>query len=178
MSDPKPRNITSLKDEIIKPIDSKDLNTAAQLACLEAGSWADAASALSVYKNRFEIQECVCLLFAIELYFKAVIMYEGAQQKGHKLFELFDHLKDEDKLIVKEGIVPDGRVCVEYGEEYIELNSFEEELKYISNDFVDLRYEFEKYTNGYPVVALKDFLKKLMNNAKRLAYKEIYNNDI
>ena len=94
MSDSKPRNITSLKDEKIGPIDSKDLNTAAQLACLEAGYWADAASALSVHKNRFEIQECICLLFSIELYFKAVIMSDGSQQKGHKLFDLFNHLKD------------------------------------------------------------------------------------
>ena len=58
-----------------------------------------------------------------------------------------------------------------------DYDSFEEALQGILNNFIDLRYEFDKFVNGQPIYIMRDFINKFEEAIKRLA-KEIYSNHI
>lgn len=60
--------------------------------------------------------------------------------------------------------------------EYIDLagdrfkgESFEKMLKFVSNDFVKLRYNYEKYVNGEPIYVFIGFILAVNENCQKLA---------
>lgn len=157
-------------------ISDKDLDQAAQFALLEAGSWDDAVSVLLQYKNRFSCQICVMAMYSIELYLKAILMAKGenvtTSKKGHDIESMFYSLNNEEQQKIKDGISPTGIDFSNLVGDYIKLDSFEKELKFISKDFIQLRYHYEVFMNGEPVYPYPGFVLPLRDNVRMLA-KEI-----
>ena len=52
---------------------------------------------------------------------------------------------------------------------YIKIESFEKMLEFVSNDFVNLRYNYEKYVNGEPIYTIKEFVLAVNENCQKLA---------
>lgn len=160
-------------------INEEDLIDAAKFAIMEASEWDDAIIALQKYGARFECQICVLLMYSIELYLKAIIMTKGIgiseKLKTHKVKELFNYLDESEQQIIKEGanlpIIDFGGFD---GEEYIRIDSFESALDFISNDFINLRYQFEKYVFGEPIYFLNKFVFKLRDDLKNIAKSTVY----
>nr|MBQ4454577.1 HEPN domain-containing protein [Clostridia bacterium] len=159
-------------------IRDEDLGRAAQYALLEAGEWDDAASVLQQYKNRFSCQICVMAMFSIELYLKAILMAKGinvtTDGKGHDIEGMILSLTPAEQEEIKTGITPSGSAFSNILGDYIDLDSFEKELKFISRDFIQLRYHYEKYMNGEPVYALQEFILALRDNVRKTAKKKVY----
>lgn len=160
-------------DRKYKNICDDDLGKAALFTILEAGEWDDAVSVLQQYKTRFRCQICVMALYSIELYFKALLMNKGINvtkdSKGHDIESMFYTLTDTERQIIKDGIRPSGIDFSNLVGDYINLDSFEKELKFISKDFIHLRYHYEKFMNGEPVYAYEGFVIALRNNLRKLA---------
>ena len=165
-------------DPQYKRISDRDLKTAAQFALLEAGGWDDAVSVLQQYDKKFDCQTCVMAMYSIELYLKAILMAKGinvtVNTKHHDIDDLFNKLSDSEQQKIKEGIIPSGIDLYDLMGDYIKLDTFESELAFISKDFVQLRYQYEKYMNGEPIYILQDFIIALRNNVRKLAKGIVY----
>ena len=166
-------------DPQFRKIDNEDLPKAAQFALLEAGTWDDSVSVLQQFKSRFCCQICVMAMYSIELYLKAILMAKGenvtANRKGHDIESMFYSLNEEEQNTIKDGIAPSGIDFSSMLGDYIKLDSFEKELKYISNDFVQLRYQYELFMNGKPIYIYQKFVLALRDNIRKLAKAIILN---
>ncbi len=154
-------------------IRDEDLGKAAQYALLEACEWDDAVLALLPNKKRFCCQICVMAMFSVELYLKAILMAKGTnvtnKEFKHKVECMFYALSASEQATVKSGITPTGVDVTNMIDDHIKLDSFEDKLKFISNDFIQLRYHYEKFMNGEPVYAFPDFILALRDNVRKLA---------
>jgi DNA-binding phage protein len=84
--------------------------------------------------------------FSIELFLKEILKSDGISKKGHKLDQLFGALKQERKM----------QIIKQTG---LDSQTFERDLRKISNAFVEWRYLFEK--NDIKIEW--QFLQKLSN---------------
>ncbi len=155
--------------------DSEDITANKEIAwCLfnEAIQWRDAAVALESFRKKyFDSQISVCLCFSCELYLKAIWVIEKGNlsfiyKEKHKLLELFKGLSAEAQNEIRSEIKLDKNVFKDF-DEWISFETFEDELSYVSNDFIDLRYEFEKYIFGENIIFLKAFLAKFNQNLEK-----------
>ena len=162
-----------VKSKTKLPIRNEDLDKAAQYALLEAGEWDDAILVLLQNKKRFYCQICVMAMYSVELYLKAILMAKGmnvtTNGKGHDVESMFYALSASEQATVKSGITPTGVDITNLIGDYIKLDSFENELKFISKDFIQLRYHYEKFMNGEPIYAFPDFILALRDNVRKLA---------
>ena len=92
--------------------------------------------------------------FSAELYLKGLLDFEGVSKKGHKLEELFNEISDK----LKNQIIS-----------LTSLNSqdFQNNLKKISNAFVEWRYLYEKDD----IQIIWCFLQKFSNAVKLISEK-------
>lgn len=77
------------------------------------------------------VPSIVCLAFAIEVGFKAILLGSNAPATGHRLDKLFEALpvEDREKVLFHSGV---------------ERTAFEQNLELVANAFVDWRYIYEK----------------------------------
>lgn len=146
-------------------IESDDnLDRAGQYAYMESNKWYDIANMLS---DEYASQKYICLLFSCELYLKAILMFNSVNASkrnySHDLFKMYNDLGNLDKEKIKNSIKIDSIIRNPITDETIEFESFDEELKHISNDFMYTRYEYEKFLNGFQIYILMDFVKSLSN---------------
>lgn len=150
-----------------------ELNDAAEFAVLEAYHWDDAVQVLMKYPKHFDSQICILSLLSLELYMKSILMSKGINvtkdYMGHKIYEMYIKLSEEEKTKIQKDVQIDRKEYLSLFGEHIIFNNFDEELKYISNDFVYLRYEYEKFMNGIAILTLPNFILKVTENAKILA---------
>ena len=158
-------------------ITNKSLQHAAGYAFIEAKKW-DTASEI-LYKNKsLRSQTCVNALFSIEMYLKSILLNLGinvtTEKYGHKIYDMYNRLDSNLKEKIKYQTRVDKKVNKSLFNEVIKFNSFEEELKYISNDFMYLRYEYEKFINGKQIITLTDFIMFLKLNCRKISTKIFY----
>ena len=144
-------------------IPENKLKKAAYLAKKEANRWREVALMLSS-NIRFDNEHDILLLLSSEIYLKAILFHEkGNISKGHKLNILFQqlpkHIQDEIKSNIdfKPIEISDFKTH-EKGSSY---ETFEEALDKISNDFVDLRYGYEKYVEDKSLIFLNGFISEI-----------------
>lgn len=156
-------------------ISDKKLQDAAAFAIVEADNWNRASNILFTNNNRLRSQTCVSALFAIELYLKSILLNMKInvtnEKFGHDIYSMYRKLDDELKNKIKKDIKIDCEVHKPLFDEVVRFNTFEEELEYISNDFMYLRYEYEKFLNGMTIITLTDFIMFLKDNCQKIAYK-------
>jgi alanine-alpha-ketoisovalerate/valine-pyruvate aminotransferase len=93
--------------------------------------------------------------FSIELILKALILQNGSTARGHKLFDLFQMLKvEEKKKIISSMCVPE--------------NLFYEKLKMASEAFVKWRYMYENSGLTEDISFLDNFSTQVYLLAKEL----------
>ncbi len=155
-------------------IKDEDLEKAAQYAIMEANDWRDAAKVLK--EENYSRQTCVLLLYSTEIYLKAIFMQKGInitnkenkKQFGHNIYNMYEKLDDSEKNRIKSNV----DLPVEYtdlaGDRFKE-ESFEKMLEFVSNDFVNLRYNYEKYVNGEPIYVFIGFILAVNENCQKLA---------
>lgn len=169
-------------------VEEKDLKSAAGYALIEAKKWSSVARMITT-KGYEKEQVCIQIL-AIEIYFKSILMCEGTNiskinnrkengHNAHHLYDLYNRMNKETKIKLKEDInftpIHERNPLME--EIKYDFNTFEEALEGVSNNFVDLRYEYDKFVNGQPIYIMCDFVNKLEEKTKKLA-QESYNNII
>ena len=136
-------------------IDSKGLKDAACWAMMEANRWRAVAKKIDDEKGLIR-EKIVILSYVAELYLKSMLIYndinimeDNKKQKGpgHKLFELYKLLPESIKttLLYELKLEPIEVKDPYTGQVKKICNSFEEILELISNNFIDLRYNYEKY---------------------------------
>ncbi len=144
--------------------DDSDLDYAAKYAISEASRWDNAISVLQqANKQYFDCQICVMTVLSAELYLKATLMLNGINVTKdrdcmqHNLRKLFEKLEESDQLYIKEQMEPCDTETILLISECIVLRDFDQKLDFISNDFINLRYHYEKFLNGEPILTLQKF---------------------
>lgn len=159
-------------------IDDSKLGDAAGFAIVEADSWNRASEIILKNNIRLRTQICISALLSIELYLKSILlnMRINVTKKhyGHDIYKMYCELDNKMKEKIKEGVKIDYEIHKTILNEVMKFNSFEEELKYISNDFMFLRYEYEKFINGMTIITLTDFIINVKDNIQDIAYKFNY----
>lgn len=103
------------------------------------------------------IPSVVCLAFAIEVGFKAILFAANAPGSGHRLDKLFEALPeaDREKVIFHSGI---------------EKASFEKNLELVANAFVEWRYIYEQ--RGLVSIS-EQFLQMLWSGVESVAAEKV-----
>lgn len=169
-------------------IKDKDIKLAAAYAFVEADNWYVIGKIIEEKiktEKRLHQQCAVIKLLAIELYLKTILLCNGINiseinslrgSDGHKIFKLYNKLPNNLRIKIKETIdykpiiIEDRCIIAEY-------KTFEDALNKISNDFIELRYEFDKVSDRPQIVVLYSFIIKLETVVKELAYKCYYNKE-
>lgn len=160
---------------------AEEIDAAAEIAqylFVEAMQWRDAAAVLKNAKRKsLDSQIGICLCFSCELFMKTIWVEEKndlsfVHKEKHNLSNLFRGLSVNVQKSIKNGINPDKNVFKNF-DERISFEMFEDELNYISNDFLELRYEFEKFIVGENIVLANKFLARLNDNLEKTARKII-----
>ncbi|MGR9000394.1 MAG: hypothetical protein ACU88J_15300 [Gammaproteobacteria bacterium] len=94
----------------------------------------------------------VSIAFAIELYFKSIITLENGNAKGHDLSILFESLSPKAQSTLIANL-------------QINLSMFKQQMKGISNAFIEWRYIFEQQSASLDF----QFLKELAKASKLIA---------
>lgn len=143
-------------------IDDSKMIDAAGHALIEARNWKRCVDIIEKNNLHYDTQESVMLMFSNELFLKTILLSKRIDyNKNHKLKDLYNLLSEEDREKISKNFNKKIEVNISFFEEKITLNSFEEQLDFISNDFINLRYNFEKFSDGQPIVVLGDFIKAL-----------------
>lgn len=167
-------NITELEFKNKKnnkiEISNEVLKKASEYAYLEAKKWDSASNIL--YRNRLDTQACVNALFAIELYLKSILMNQGInvtkESYNHNIYKMYNAIPDNIKNKISLNIKIDSKLYISMTDELIEFETFEDELEFISNDFMYLRYEYEKYLKGKKIIMLSEFIIALKDNCRNV----------
>lgn len=158
-------------------IPDTSLKDAAGWALIEAQKW-DSASEILHKNERLRSQTCVNALFAIEMYLKSILLNLGinvtTENYGHKIYDMYCQMDNCIKEKLKRNARLDKEVHKSIFNEVLKFNTFEEELKYISNDFMYLRYEYEKFINGKQIIILTDFIMFFKLNCRKIAEQIFY----
>lgn len=169
-------------------IKDEDLKIAAGFALIEAKKWSSVVRMIT--RNGYEKERACLQVLAIEIYLKSILMCEGVniskidnkkenKHNDHYIYDLYNRMSKEIKEQIKNEVdfIPVYKID-SLGEEIkCDLDTFEKCLQSISNNFVDLRYEYEKFVNGKPILAMCDFIEKVEIVIKKLA-QEIYEKTI
>lgn len=125
--------------------------------------------------NYFNRQAYVVLIYASELFLKSILMKNNINfSRTHDLFSLFNLVNDECKAIIKKKIEIDKLEIVDKDNNIIGyLNDFEDYLKFISNYFVDLRYDFEKINSNNSTIIPTNFINKFVFNLYEFCKREL-----
>ena len=180
---------------MIEELAEEDLKDATVLAILEADNWHKVGKIIE--QERMYKQNAVIKLLASELYLKSILLCSGQNitkikklRKEHNLKILYENLDDSikrkleiytvDKLKKMKIFFPieitdtilNKKICV--------YNDFIKALEKISNDFVELRYDYDKVTSRKKnkvdnTIVLDTFISTFEESLKELAY-EVYNN--
>ncbi len=153
-------------------IEDVQLDKGFEFSIIEIRKWYKAGKVLK--ENRLDVPSLVCFLYAIELSLKGLLMNNGINVtdekslKSHNLLILFRRLDKDTKLRIQKEAPCDKRLVLPIStihngmeKEMLTFNNFEKQLDFISNDFINLRYEYEKHLNGQPVVLLTVFIESL-----------------
>lgn len=153
-------------------ISDNKLKDAAGFAIIEAQKWDRSSEILNEYKS-LNSQACVNALFSIELYLKSILLNSGVnvteERFGHKIYDMYCKLNESLKNKIKKDIKVDEIIYKTMFNEIIKFKSFEEELEYISDDFMYLRYEYEKFINGKQIITLTGFIMSLKSNCRKIS---------
>lgn len=136
-------------------MESQDLKATACYAMMEANRWKCVAEKIN-NENGLIREKIVIFSYVSELYLKSILMYNGinimenykkTKGPGHKLFELYKLLPESIKTIFLQELKLEPIIVKDFytGQVKKKYNSFEEILELISNNFIDLRYNYEKY---------------------------------
>jgi hypothetical protein len=136
-------------------IDSKGLKAAACCAMMEANRWKAVAKKIEDEKGLFR-EKIVILSYVAELYLKSILMYNDInimennkknKGPGHKLFDLYKLLPENIKNIFLHELKLEPITVKDFytGQVKRIYNSLDEILELISNNFIDLRYNYEQY---------------------------------
>lgn len=157
-------------------IEDNDLPEAFSYAVMESTKWGKAGSVLDNEKN-MSIQASVCYLLSIELAMKGLLMNSGInvtkKHYGHNLSKLFNDLDADIKESLKEVVECNQTTLSGLLLEKVSFSSFEDELEYIANDFMNLRYEFETFLNGRAIYLFDDFIKNLAIKINKIAKQKL-----
>lgn len=158
-------------------ISDDKLNDAAGFAIIEAMKW-DSASKILCQNDRLKSQAIVNALFAIELYLKVILLCMGinvtTKREGHNIYDMYLKMDSSVKKELEKNIKIDNVIQKQILDEVVVFNTFEEELIYISNDFMYLRYEYEKFINGAQIIILPNFVMQFKSNCAEQARKIFY----
>lgn len=158
------KKISNQKRKNNNPIIDKDLKKAFLYSIIEAKKWGRTAQILKKEKNLCT-QTCVCYIYSIEIALKGLIMNNGINitnsKNTHCLIDLFELLDEKAKAKIINEVKYDSKPTFNLFDDYIFFNSFEEELEFISNDFIGLRYNFERFLNGQAIYIMNDFIESL-----------------
>ena len=167
-------------------IKEENLISAAGYALIEAKKWGSIGN--MVTKKGYEKERACIQVLAIEIYLKSILMSEGIniskirnkKENGHNdhyLYDLYNRISENTKLKIKEGIdfSPIHEINPLNNKIKYDFYTFEEALKEISNNFVDLRYEYEKFVNGQSLYIMCNFINKLEKVIKEIAISEYTN---
>lgn len=173
-------NKMSIKDKKINlTLNNKNLIDAAGFALIEALRWSDAAEILRKHKN-LNMQFCVNALFSIELFMKSILLSNNIDVKEkkfkHDIYKLFNELEVDIKDKIKKDVKYDTKSISDLLGNIVNFASFEEELEFISNDFMYLRYEYEKFLNGYSIFTFSEFVSNLMICIRELSLQIVAKN--
>ena len=118
-------------------------------ALQEANRWKHIAKSIDD-KNNLCREYGVILSYASELYLKCILMFNGIKCTGHNLYALYNQLPNNIKDIFKSKYNLDTIIKKDFFTEKLvgTYTGFEEGIKLVSYDFVDLRYIYEKYDMG------------------------------
>ncbi len=153
-------------------IEDSDLQKAFSYAVKESTKWGKAGSVLDKEKN-MSIQASICYLLSTELAMKGLLMNSGInvtkRYYGHNLSKLFDDLDNDIKETLKNEVEWDQTALSGLLPEKVVFSSFEDELDYVANDFMSLRYEFETFLNGRAIYLFDNFIKNLARKTNKIA---------
>ena len=168
--------------DIKKPVkslyieDESKLIIAGQCAYMESNKWYDVSNMLD---SSYDSQKYICLLLSCELYLKSILMFNNTNvTKGnykHDLYKMYRDIPPENQEEIKESVIVDKYIGVPIIEKIKQFESFEDELKFIANDFINTRYEYEKYVNGYQIYLLLDFVMGLAKILLKICKKYMQN---
>ena len=121
--------------------------------------------------DMFDREPYVMLLFAQELYMKALLAETNVASWGHEVDMIFSNLSPEiRKKIIKKIEIQDLSVIDKDGNEVQQLQTFDDYIKYISKYFITLRYDFEKIDKNEPTTIPRKFI----NDLTFVLYSECY----
>ena len=143
-------------------IDSAKMIDASGHALIEARNWKRCADIIEKNNSKYYTQESVMLMFSNELFLKTILLSNKIDyERNHKIKDLYDLLSKENKEKIKSKFNKKIEVDLFLFDEKIVLSTFEEQLNFISNDFISLRYNFEKLINGQAIIVLGELIKSL-----------------
>lgn len=87
------------------------------------------------------------MVFACELFFKAILKYENKLIRTHELVDLFYKLSDESKRKIVDSVNEEEFLC---------------KLINVSNLFQEWRYLYERYPSSIEYVFLQELSEKLL----------------
>lgn len=178
-SEPNPIDVTDRDFEAKKKgklrIKDDEMNKAAGYAVAEAFDWYRTTNLImkNNYNNRLKTQICVCALVSIELYLKSILFNMGInvteENIGHDIYFMYKKLDEKVKNDIQRDVKVDYEIKKNILNEVVLFNSFEEELQYIANDFVYLRYEYEKILNHIGIITPTNFILSVLKNIQQVA---------
>lgn len=153
-------------------------NSIAIYALNEAIRWFNQAAKI-VNQSVFNQEAYVMMLYSVELTIKSLLSKEGCdilneKYKIHKIRELYNYLPkrltDEikDSIIIQTIDIPDRD-----GNPTRYLISFEDYINEINNDFVKLRYEYEKFDCDMLIFIPTKFIIDLAKSLILIACREL-----
>ena len=159
------------------PIEDDVLRDAFPHAVMEAIKWGHAGAVLDKESNMSN-QSSVCYLLSTELAMKGLLMNSGinvtkCHNYGHDISKLFKDLDDDIKDNLKNTVQWDQSPLYSLFPEKVEFKSFEEELEYVANDFMSLRYEFETFLNGKAIFLFGTFIRNLAIQTLKIANQKL-----
>ena len=174
------KNRKNMKKEIL---DNK-LKDASYTAFSEANRWRAVASKINDENGLFR-EKIVILAYASELYFKSILMYNEINittidkkeiGNGHSLYKLYKLCPEKIKSDILKNLKFEPVIVKDFysGEVKKIYYSFEEILELVSNNFLDLRYIYEKYANNEPVLVVENIIEELSEYLHDIIIKQEY----
>lgn len=161
-----------------KTIEDNKLEFASHFAIQEANRWFHISQKI-IEKDLFR-ERNVMLAYCCELYLKGILMKNKINVtnipkkkigNGHNLYDLYILLPTEIKEKIIENVNFKSVEIKNFytGEVEGVYKDIEELLGLVSNDFLELRYIYEKYANGQPVLVVDNVLDNLFQYLKKLS---------
>lgn len=159
-----------------RQIRTERLKDSSYHALMEARRWRAVARKIDDEKSLCREKSAI-LAYAIELCLKSILMYSGTNiteiniGNGHDLLKLFTLLPQNIKNDMMRDVVFEPIEIRDFiSEEVIhKYSTFEEIKKLVSNDFFEMRYVYEKYANGEPVLIIEGVLDLIYEYVVRVA---------